>query len=29
MIRHGYSEHEIEDAVLHRKPIAARALYTV
>ena len=27
--RHGYSEHEIEDAVLHRKPIAARALYSL
>lgn len=27
--RHGYSEQEIEDAVLHRKPIAARALYSL
>ena len=27
--RHGHSEHEIEEAVLHRKPIAARALYTL
>ena len=28
-VRHGYSEQEIEDAVLHRKPVAARALYTL
>jgi hypothetical protein len=27
LFRHGYSEHEIEEAVLHRKPIASRALY--
>lgn len=25
--RHGYSEHEVEEAVLHRKPIASRAMY--
>lgn len=29
MRRHGYSEAEIEEAVLHRKPIAARAIYTL
>lgn len=29
MFRHGYSEAEIEEAVLHRKPIAARAIYTL
>jgi hypothetical protein len=29
LIRHGYSEHEIEEAVLHRKPVASRALYTL
>ena len=28
-IRHGYSEHEVEDAVLQRKPIASRALYSL
>lgn len=28
-IRYGYSEHEVEEAVLHRKPIACRALYTL
>jgi hypothetical protein len=27
--RHGYSENEIEEAVLYRKPIASRALYTL
>ena len=27
--RHDYTEREIEEAVLHRKPIAARALYTL
>ncbi|CAF1628583.1 unnamed protein product, partial [Didymodactylos carnosus] len=27
--KHGYTEHEIEEAVLHRKPVAARALYTL
>lgn len=27
--RYGYSEHEIEDAILHRKPIACRALYSL
>ncbi|UJR33571.1 hypothetical protein I4U23_021009 [Adineta vaga] len=26
---HGYSEHDVEEAVLHRKPIASRALYNL
>lgn len=29
LVRHGYSEHDVEDAVLHRKPIASRALYNL
>ncbi|CAF1062628.1 unnamed protein product [Rotaria magnacalcarata] len=28
-LKHDYSEQEIEDAVLHRKPIASRALYAL
>ncbi|CAF0778104.1 unnamed protein product [Rotaria sordida] len=28
-IKYGYSEHEVEEAVLHRKPIACRALYSL
>jgi hypothetical protein len=28
-LRHGYSEQEMEEAILHRKPIASRALYTL
>ncbi|CAF3374840.1 unnamed protein product [Rotaria socialis] len=28
-MKYGYSEHEVEEAVLHRKPIACRALYSL
>ncbi|CAF2327643.1 unnamed protein product [Rotaria sp. Silwood2] len=28
-IKYGHSEHEVEEAVLHRKPIACRALYSL
>ncbi|CAF0977957.1 unnamed protein product [Adineta steineri] len=28
-IKHGYSEHDVEDAVIYRKPIASRALYNL
>ncbi|CAF4662322.1 unnamed protein product [Rotaria sp. Silwood1] len=28
-IKYGYSEHEVEEAVVHRKPIACRALYSL
>ena len=28
-VRYGYSEHEVEDAVLYRKPTASRALYNL
>ncbi|CAF0750970.1 unnamed protein product [Adineta ricciae] len=28
-VKHGYSEHDVEEAVLYRKPIASRALYNL